>query len=241
MRQYKATLDIHLSIQTKETTMNGTKKRGFTLIELLVVIAIIAILAAILFPVFAKAREKARQASCLSNQKQIGIALAMYTQDYDEMLCKVFQYMPQPDATMLAWTADLLDPYAKNWQVWRCPSDTIRNYTEMRPPAGPNPLVWSYGRCSWLATNSGGAAAAIANVSRALADVQDPSGTIDVLDATSMDLNVYPDDTDFGTNAARPPRTDKRHNETMNILFLDGHAKALRQTTLGIWTLVAGD
>ncbi|MBC7807537.1 MAG: prepilin-type N-terminal cleavage/methylation domain-containing protein, partial [Akkermansiaceae bacterium] len=62
----------------------GRVKSGFTLIELLVVIAIIAILAAILFPVFAQAREKARQISCLSNQKQIGIAMMMYVQDYDE-------------------------------------------------------------------------------------------------------------------------------------------------------------
>ncbi|NLO06641.1 MAG: DUF1559 domain-containing protein [candidate division WS1 bacterium] len=61
------------------------RTRGFTLIELLVVIAIIAILAAILFPVFARAREKARQASCLSNAKQIGLAMLMYVQDYDEM------------------------------------------------------------------------------------------------------------------------------------------------------------
>src|SRR5437667_11069914 len=71
---------------SREGYLPMRKQNGFTLIELLVVIAIIAILAAILFPVFAKAREKARQASCLSNTKQMGLALMMYTQDYDEIL-----------------------------------------------------------------------------------------------------------------------------------------------------------
>ena len=87
--------------------------RGFTLIELLVVIAIIAILAAILFPVFARAREKARQTACLSNVKQIGTAMMMYTQDWDERFVTVTAtyrwYMP-------------LQPYVKNAQVFLCPS-----------------------------------------------------------------------------------------------------------------------
>src|SRR4028118_570049 len=92
--------------------------KGFTLIELLVVIAIIAILAAILFPVFARARENARRASCLSNAKQIGLGVMQYAQDYDEKL--PFSYTnPGPGGI---W-ADTIQPYVKNYQMFKCPSN----------------------------------------------------------------------------------------------------------------------
>jgi prepilin-type N-terminal cleavage/methylation domain-containing protein len=99
-------------------------KIGFTLIELLVVIAIIAILAAILFPVFAQAREQARKASCLSNCKQLGLAMQIYAQDYDDML----PGWDNPGGTSLAsqwgWAIEvpLLDAYVKSPNVWTCPS-----------------------------------------------------------------------------------------------------------------------
>ena len=93
--------------------------RGFTLIELLVVIAIIAILAAILFPVFAKAREKARQSSCLSNVKQMGLAFLQYTQDYDEML--PWYVDTNYNFATMAWY-QIMQPYVKNQQLWTCPS-----------------------------------------------------------------------------------------------------------------------
>lgn len=89
--------------------------KAFTLIELLVVIAIIAILAAILFPVFGRARENARRSSCLSNVKQIGLGLMQYSQDYDEMV-------PLGIQGSLRWN-DLIQPYTKSTQILRCPSD----------------------------------------------------------------------------------------------------------------------
>ncbi len=97
-------------------------RKGFTLIELLVVIAIIAILAAILFPVFAKAREKARAISCISNEKQIALSWTMYTQDYDET---VIPYSSSGVSGGIAfpWTL-ILQPYVKSFQVYTCPDST---------------------------------------------------------------------------------------------------------------------
>lgn len=102
-----------------------TPTAGFTLIELLVVIAIIAILAAILFPVFAQAREKARQSACLSNQKQLATGILMYSQDYDEMLLMGFWKTTtgsgSASQTLCSWPA-MVQPYIKNTQVFLCPS-----------------------------------------------------------------------------------------------------------------------
>ncbi len=111
--------------------MSRVTKRygGFTLIELLVVIAIIAILAAILFPVFAKAREKAIATSCLSNLKQVGLALMQYYSDYDETL--VFYWHPFEAAANglscalahdIMFPGNCLDPYMKNTQIAHCPA-----------------------------------------------------------------------------------------------------------------------
>lgn len=104
------------------------RRSGFTLIELLVVIAIIAILAAILFPVFAQAREKARQTSCLSNVKQIGIGFQMYSQDYDETMPAAFAI----SSPINGGTRGEIDfehqiyPYIKNWNIFACPSDATQ-------------------------------------------------------------------------------------------------------------------
>lgn len=140
--------------------------KGFTLIELLVVIAIIAILAAILFPVFAQAREKARQATCISNQKQILLAIMQYTQDYDEML-------PLGEAGPPSWDGNintddeaqgienLCDPYIKmgnTWgpergNVWKCPSDPYRRDDCDGAPGIGTGYDISYGFTSYDANN----------------------------------------------------------------------------------------
>ena len=101
-------------------------RRGFTLIELLVVIAIIAILAAILFPVFARAREKARQTSCLSNLKQLATATQMYLQDYDSIFLSQFSAYVRTNVPH-NFGYQVLTPYVKNAQIWVCPSDMLKN------------------------------------------------------------------------------------------------------------------
>jgi prepilin-type N-terminal cleavage/methylation domain-containing protein/prepilin-type processing-associated H-X9-DG protein len=117
-----------------EIMMQKKSKRGFTLIELLVVIAIICLLAAILFPAFAQARENARRASCQSNLKQIGLAIMQYTQDYDERYAVNWGAgVSNTDGIIRAsdyssnagnWIS-ALDPYTKSWQIFHCPSSSI--------------------------------------------------------------------------------------------------------------------
>ncbi len=121
------------------------KKRqyGFTLIELLVVIAIIAILAAILMPVFAQAREKARQAGCQSNLKQIGMAFRMYVQDYDERFpnnCpnpRVVCERRERAGCWDGWVSNLLVPYEKNYQIYICPSKAGASFWFWEPRSNP--------------------------------------------------------------------------------------------------------
>jgi prepilin-type N-terminal cleavage/methylation domain-containing protein/prepilin-type processing-associated H-X9-DG protein len=112
------------------------RRRAFTLIELLVVIAIIAILAAILFPVFAKAREKARQTACLSNSRQIATAIISYVQDYDERFPPVYNDNYGYPLFRYMW-ADVVTPYVKNRQLFACPSATTEDWGgNVSPPWG---------------------------------------------------------------------------------------------------------
>src|ERR1051326_507169 len=138
--------------------IRGLKKRAFTLIELLVVIAIIAILAAILFPVFAQARDKARQSACLSNAKQIGLAVTMYANDYDETLFWQKDWAEEAEMGAGFWGGSYKTyvrwpfahaPYIKNYQVYKCPSDKgtpeARNICKAPGGGGCSPWHISYG------------------------------------------------------------------------------------------------
>ncbi|MDH7570500.1 MAG: DUF1559 domain-containing protein [Armatimonadota bacterium] len=127
------------------------RRTGFTLIELLVVIAIIAILAAILFPVFARARENARKAACASNMKQIGQGLLMYSQDYDELGMPnhgSYYIYPQGVQRWAEWWY-IIQPYIKNWQILCCPSRvglTGQTVNVQKPDAPTGTYQVSYGK-----------------------------------------------------------------------------------------------
>jgi prepilin-type N-terminal cleavage/methylation domain-containing protein len=165
-------------------------RKGFTLIELLVVIAIIAILAAILFPVFAQARAKARQVSCLSNTKQISLAIMMYLQDYDEVLPAYRFYEPNPytgNPHVGASTAgdifinQLLNPYIKNDGVWSCPS-ALTPWVNIQPndTAAADSYSSYGGQNSYAVSNY----TFRANNGIALAAISAPADTVGMVDGT---------------------------------------------------------
>ncbi|RYX84447.1 DUF1559 domain-containing protein [bacterium] len=209
-------------------------KSAFTLIELLVVIAIIAILAAILFPVFARARENARRASCQSNSKQILLGLVQYTQDYDEKFCPIYI---QPTGAYYNWS-QLIQPYLKSTQTFQCPSDSSTQVSATWSAYNGQPAFHT----SYIMNHYIGEAGNTVS----LAQANSPSTTVFMTDggskcnqnATSDPLtwpnkataalltvadngNVYSDNGDWAAPTSR-------HLETCTVGFLDGHVKSMR-------------
>lgn len=130
-------MKLHAQTASPYRRKDHQLKRGFTLIELLVVIAVISILAAILFPVFARARENARRTSCASNMKQLALGVLQYTQDYDERMPIPYRAKTGDESPLAFYRAgsdyfsqftwvDGIDPYIRNSQVFKCPSDSIK-------------------------------------------------------------------------------------------------------------------
>ena len=212
------------------------KRTGFTLIELLVVIAIIAILAAILFPVFARAREKARQSSCLSNLKQIGLAAVMYAQDYDERFVFGFTYYYDSGGTeWLAWFPNLLEPYIKNQQIFVCPSHK-QSYS-FEQPWGT--MYYSYGYNGLPDPGASNKALMGAGASSSLAEIEVPAGTIAFIDATWIELDhgAASSYDQFDFMGVGDGNISKIHNDGYNATYCDGHAKWGKRTKLSDWTI----
>jgi|LSQX01.2.fsa_nt_gb prepilin-type N-terminal cleavage/methylation domain-containing protein/prepilin-type processing-associated H-X9-DG protein len=209
-------------------------RRGFTLIELLVVIAIIAILAAILFPVFARAREKARQTNCLSNMKQISLGVLMYVQDYEEKFPPNYYR-----SAGLYWWDDMVQPYVNNRQLFVCPSGTPTPYASERPAGLQDPLLFSYS-ANAMGTDANGYGAGgvmrTGSASAALAQVEMPSECIMIAEANSRELTRTTRVDAFGVNG----NILKPHNDMANWAFVDGHAKAMTRSQPHMWN-IAGE
>ncbi len=239
-------------------------KSAFTLIELLVVIAIIAILAAILFPVFGRARENARRSSCQSNLKQLGIAILQYTQDYDERYPGggAF-YQINLGGTPVYNTWDLtIQPYVKSYQIVSCPSDTATPMVTL-PTIGDVRRSYSY--ANYIRDGQGSTSPAANAPGRTLAGIPAPSLTVLLGErigatgngatvitvagynsfgttshtkewASEAGKNFYDGNASTTTNV--PVGTGGRHLGTNNILYADGHVKAIKMaagaSTMGL-------
>jgi prepilin-type N-terminal cleavage/methylation domain-containing protein/prepilin-type processing-associated H-X9-DG protein len=247
--------------------MRSTNRRGFTLIELLVVIAIIAILAAILFPVFARAREKARQTSCLSNEKQISLSWLMYADDYDETVVDsqpLFYASPPPLGIMNQWEGAIL-PYVKNLQLFTCPShkdwapypQTYGSTTAL--PAGVvdqtgygyNGSFWAVGDAESAFDGPYASSQRLDGVG--LSQMPVPADTLLIGDSANGNTTTMQGRGELGdrkgsgvTLGASDPwdqgkdyYPEYRHNGGFNLAFADGHAKFRQGGRLprGIWTI----
>jgi prepilin-type N-terminal cleavage/methylation domain-containing protein len=215
-----------------------SRSKGFTLIELLVVIAIIAILAAILFPVFAQARDKARQTTCGSNLRQLGLAAMMYAQDYDQ------RYVPWwGDGVQkgLGWSS-ILSPYVKNEQMFSCPSDGVsrgtatnpkRSYTMNGDWFSPDNrgLSRSY-------TTDKGAGPPLGGYSEA--DVEQPASTIMFCDRWAPGNLLYGQGwsvsaSECHLHAGKGHMGLNNHMDGTNFTMADGHMKWMKRTTANMW------
>jgi prepilin-type N-terminal cleavage/methylation domain-containing protein/prepilin-type processing-associated H-X9-DG protein len=215
---------------------------GFTLIELLVVIAIIAILAAILFPVFAKVRERARQISCTSNLKQLGLAITQYTDDYDGFLPPRQNLTPDPLTGHTGNWKSLIYPYVKSQGVYACPSNTFSIHQDWEgsllppsyaankqvndPTVSPNITIDRPFIDVAITGQNGYSATATTNAISDVSLVQ-PSSTIGIVEET-----VQPSDFDVVCDTYSGIYGSAYylflgHGSTSNYLFMDGHVKAL--------------
>ncbi|MDH7571096.1 MAG: prepilin-type N-terminal cleavage/methylation domain-containing protein [Armatimonadota bacterium] len=209
------------------------RRSGFTLIELLVVIAIIAILAAILFPVFARARENARKSTCLSNLKQIGQGAVMYCQDYDEKLFGHYQGRRDepygaapPTAMFLDWMQQIY-PYVKSEGVYMCPSNSAGTWKYTPGPPVVHDFTLGYGINYWLMYYY---------YYLSMADIKSPADTIWFADCNyaivypSYYLVTYPTHSVYGYNGTA--RVQLRHMDGVNVAFMDGHVKWMNRETI---------
>jgi prepilin-type N-terminal cleavage/methylation domain-containing protein len=220
------------------------KRRAFTLIELLVVIAIIAILAAILFPVFAQAREKARQTSCISNLRQVGTASLLYAQDYDEYTVGT----ERGDNPEYFW-GEMLEPYLKNRQILECPSSSRKPQFSAPVPGFPQGIgyEWSYNYAINDIKDQGGNSigAAFAH----FAEFTKPADTVLILDGWPVSAAPAADEERHEIGWVWGSRNgtvnaledgNPRHSAGFSLLLCDGHAKWRSRVKLANGTYVGG-